>query len=179
IARDLQVLAASDGAELRHAGNFGGEADAARALDAAVHRRLHQRTEILVLDGAFVLLEAAGVDAIRHGLVLQVAFAPLVADRAVERMIDQQELHHPLARLAHHRRAGLDLRRLALRTRPAVAHPPGAGCDRLGRARELHQAHAAIARDRETLVEAKTTDFNARGLAGLGQRGLPRDGQPP
>jgi hypothetical protein len=37
--------------------------------------------------------------AIGHGLVLQVAFAALVADRAIERVIDEQELHHALARL--------------------------------------------------------------------------------
>jgi hypothetical protein len=39
--------------------------------------------------------------AIGDGLVLEVAFAALVADRAIERMVDQQEFHHALARLAH------------------------------------------------------------------------------
>ena len=124
IGGDLHVLAAADGAELRHARHLGREADAARALDAAVHRRLDQRAEILVLDGALVLLEAAGVDAVGHRLVLQVALAALVADRAVERVIDEQELHHPFARLLHHRRLGVDDRRLAVRARPAVAHAP-------------------------------------------------------
>ena len=131
--------------------------------------------DILVLDRALVLLVAAGVDAVGHGLVLQVAFAALVADRAIERMVDQQELHHPFARLVHHRRPGVDLRRLALRARPAVAHAPGAGRHRLGRALQLDQAHAAIAGDRQPLVEAEARDFRARGLAGLQQRVLRRD----
>ena len=55
--------------------------------------------DVLVLDRALVLVVAAGVDAVGHGLVLQVAFAALVADRAIERMVDQQEFHHAFARL--------------------------------------------------------------------------------
>ena len=93
-----------------------------------VHDRLDQRADIFVLDRALVLREAAAVDAVGHGLVLQVALAALVADRAVERMVDQQELHHAFARLLHHRRArGEDLRRLAVRPGTQVAHAHGAG----------------------------------------------------
>ena len=44
-------------------------------------------------------LIAAAVEAIGHRLVLQIAFAALIADRAIERMVDQQELHHAVARL--------------------------------------------------------------------------------
>jgi hypothetical protein len=36
--------------------------------------------------------------AVAEGLVLQRAFATLVADRAVERVIDEQQLHHALLR---------------------------------------------------------------------------------
>ena len=64
------------------------------------------------------------VDAIGHRLVLQVALAALVADRAIERMVDEQELHHPFARLLHHRRVGEDLRRLAIRAGAQIAHAP-------------------------------------------------------
>ena len=59
IGRDLHVLAAAGRAHFRRAADFGGEADAARALDAAVHRGLDQRAEIFVLDRALVLGEAA------------------------------------------------------------------------------------------------------------------------
>src|SRR5665213_3491619 len=74
-------------AEVAGTGDFGGEADAARAMNAAVHRGAHERPDILVFDGALVLGEARGIDAEGHRLVLQIAFAALVADRAIERMV--------------------------------------------------------------------------------------------
>ena len=171
IGGDLHVLAAADRAEFGDAGDLGGEANAARAMDAAVHRGLDQRADIFVLDGALVLAVARGIDAIGHRLVLQVAFAALVADRAIERMVDQQEFHHAFARLARHRRIGLDDRRLALRAGAQVAHRHRAGGGRLGRpALHLDEAHAAIAGDRQPLVEAEARNFRARRLAGLEQR---------
>ena len=172
IGRDLHVLAAAGRAHFRRAGDFGGEADAARALDAAVHRGLDQRAEIFVLDRALVLGEARGVDAVAHRLVLQIALAALVADRAIQRMVDQQKFHHAFARLLHHRRTRRDFRRLALRAGPAVAHAPGAACDRLRAALHLDQAHPAIAGDRQPLVVAEARNFGARGLARLQQRVL-------
>ncbi len=81
----------------------------------AVHDRLDERTDILVFDGALVFLIARGVDAEGHRLVLQVAFAALVADRAIERVVDQQEFHYAFAGLLDHRRVGEDLRQLAIR----------------------------------------------------------------
>ena len=56
-------------------------------------------------------------------------------------------------------------RRLAVRARPAVAHRPGAGGDRLRRALQFDEAHAAIAGDRQPLVEAEARDLGPRGLA--------------
>ena len=46
----------------------------------------------------------------------------------------------------------------------------GAGGDGLGRLLDLDEAHAAIARDREPLVEAEARDLGACRLAGLEQR---------
>src|SRR4029079_6990748 len=132
-------LAAAGGAHLGRAGDFSREADAARALDAAVHRGLDQRAEIFVLDRSLVLGEAAGVDTIAHRLVLQVALAALVADRAVQGMVDQKEFHHAFARLLHHRRTRGDFRRLALGTRTAIAHAPGAACHRVWGSPALRQ----------------------------------------
>ncbi len=126
--------------------------------------------EIFVLDRALVLGKARGVDAVAHRLVLQVALAALVADRAIQRMVDQQEFHHAFARLLHHRRTRRDFRRLALRTRTAIAHAPGAARDRLRAALHLDQAHPAIAGDRQPLVVAEARNFGARGLARLQQR---------
>ena len=168
IGRDLHVLAAADGAEIGGAGNLGGEADAARALDAARHRRLDQRADILVLDRALVLGIARGVRAIGHRLVLQVALAALIADRAIQRVVDEQELHHPFAGLLDHRRLGQDDRRLAVGAGAQVAHTDGAGGLRLWRATlHLDEAHAAVAGDREALVEAEARHLDARRLAGL------------
>src|SRR5208283_5587622 len=99
IRADLHILAAPDGAELLVPGDLGQKPDAPRTMDAAIHAGLDQRTEILVGDGALVLLEPAAVETVGHRLVLQIALAPLVANRTVERVIDQQELHHPLLRL--------------------------------------------------------------------------------
>ena len=172
IGRNLHVLAAAGGAHFRGAGDFGGEADAARALDAAVHRGLDQRAEIFVLDGALVLGEARGVDPVAHRLVLQIALAALVADRAIQRVVDQQKFHHAFARLLDHRRTRRDFRRLALRARTTISHAPGATCDRLRAALHLDQAHPAIAGDRQPLVVAEARNFGAGGLAGLQQRVL-------
>jgi hypothetical protein len=163
------VIACS--AELRNAGDFRGEADAARAMDAAVHDRLDQRADIFVFDRALVFLVAGRIDAEGHRLVLQVAFAALVADRAIERMVDQQEFHHAFAGLLDHRRVGEDFRRLAVRSRTQIAHAHGAGSRRLGRAAlHLDQAHAAIAGDRQPLVEAEARHFRARLFRRLQQR---------
>ena len=174
IGGDLHVLAAADGAELRHARDFGGEADAAGAMDAAVHHRLDQRADILVLDRALVLVIAAVVDAVGHRLVLQIALAALVADRAIERMVDQQELHHPFARLAHHRALGVDHLGRAVAVRRQVLHAHRAGRLRLRHADDLDQAHAAVAGDRQPLVEAEARNLGARGFARLEQRVLRR-----
>ena len=70
-------------------------------------------------------------------------------------MVDQQEFHHAVARLAHHRRVGMH--------HHAVGHRHGAGGDRLRRRLlDLDQAHAAIAGDRQALVVAEARDFDAQ-----------------
>src|SRR5690606_13644686 len=156
IGGDLGALAARDHADVRNAGDLGDEPDATGALDAPRHERLHRRAHVLFFDGALVLGVARAVAAIGHGLVLQVALAALVADRAVQRVVDEQELHHPFAGLLHHRRVGEDL--LAVGGRQGAAGLP------LWRPRlHLDQAHAAIAGDRQPLVIAEPRNL----LAGL------------
>src|SRR5690606_32589334 len=83
IGRDLHVLAAAGRAQFLHARYFSRETDAARAVNAPRHESLDQRPHIFLGNRALVLLIAAMVAAIGHGLVLQVAFAALVADRTV------------------------------------------------------------------------------------------------
>src|SRR6185312_2318614 len=154
IGRNFNVFAATYQADLRHAGDLGDEPDAARALDAAGHHRLDQRAHEFLFDGPLVVGIAAVVAAIAHGLVLQVALPALVADRAVQRVVDQQELHHPVAGLLDHRRVGEDLHVLGGRELT--------GDLRLGRAGlHLDEAHAAVAGDGEALVVAETRDLLA------------------
>ena len=69
------------------------EPDASGAVNAASHSRLDQRAELLVLDSALVLLETAIRVAVDLRNVLQVTFASLIANWAVERMVSQEELH--------------------------------------------------------------------------------------
>ena len=55
---------------------------------------------------ALLLDEAALARPVGERLVLQRALAALVADGAVQRVVDEQELEHPLLRLACRRRVG-------------------------------------------------------------------------
>ena len=137
---DLHVLAAARRAELLDARDLRGEADAARAVDAARHVGRDERAEVLVLDDALALVEARGGAAESEREVLQLALAALVADRAVERVVDQQELHRRLLRRERPRRAREDLHALGDRRR--------AGRHRLRRLLDLDQAHAAVGGDR-------------------------------
>ena len=167
ISRDLHMLAAMERADFLDARNFFGKADAAGAMDAAGHDRLDQRPHFLVVHRALVFLEAGAVVAVGHRLVLQVAFAALVADRAVERMVDQQEFHHAPA--------GLDRLFRIRKDDHAVQDRLGAGGDRLGRPLHLHQAHAAVAGNRQPFVEAEMRHFLADRLQRLEQGQAPVD----
>src|SRR5690606_2239152 len=104
-------------------------------------------------------------------LVLQVALTTLVADRAIERMVDQQELHHAFACLLDHRCRGEDFRKLAVWPRTKVANAHCAGSLRLGwSALHFRQAHAAVACNRQPLVEAKAWYLRAGFFRSLQQR---------
>src|SRR6185369_3384797 len=170
IGGDLHVLATSDGAELLHAGHLGHEAYAARAVNAAVHVGVDQRPEIFLLDRTLIVLEAARIESIGHGLILQIALATLVADRAIERMIDEQELEHALARLLYRLRIGDDAGRRTVARGSQVVYAHGARGDGLRHAGHFDQAHAAIAGNRQALVVAEAGNLDAGNFAGLDQR---------
>ena len=157
---DLAVLAAVDHAELHDPGHFLAEAHAARAVDAAGHL-LHadQRADVLVEDDALVLGVARGRLAVAHGEVLQLAFAALVADGAVQRVVDEQELHHRLLRL--HRLVAFAA------YHHAVGRRRGAGRHGLGHLLDVDQAHAAVGRDAQFLVVAEMRDVDAGRVGGV------------
>ena len=75
------------------AGDLALEAQAARAEHAALGVE-HDRPEVdhLALLDLLLELDLGVVEAVLHVLVLQVALAGLVADRAVDRVVDEQEL---------------------------------------------------------------------------------------
>src|SRR5690606_27152795 len=91
IGRDLGAFAARDHADVRDARHFGDEADATGALDAPRHERLDRRAHVLFFDRALVLAVARAVAAVADSLILQVALAALVADRAVQRVVRAEE----------------------------------------------------------------------------------------
>ena len=72
---------------------FLAETDAAGAMDTSVHVCYDERAHVLVLDCAFVFVVAASSVSVEMGVVLEVAFATLVADGAVERVVGKKELH--------------------------------------------------------------------------------------
>ena len=171
IGGDFRVLAPARLAHLGDAGDLGREADAAGARDAARHMGFDQRAEIKVIDGALGFAETAEIDAIGHRLVLQIAFATLIADRAIERMVDQQEFHHALAGLLDHGAVGLDDRGLTFRPGAQILDLHRAGGRGFGRAtHNLDKAHPTVPRDRQTLVIAKARDLDPRLFTSLDQR---------
>ncbi len=124
-------------------------------MDAARHLfHRNQRTNILAQDDALLFGVARGRHAIADRQVLQLAFAALVADRAIERVVDEQELHHRLLRLD--RLGALGPHDHALR------HRGRAGRHRLGHLLHVNQAHAAIGRNAELLVITKMRNISAR-----------------
>src|SRR5262249_26831008 len=95
-----------------------------------------QRRELQRLDEmALGLDEARGAATPAEGDVLQRALTALVADRAVQRMVDQQELDHSLL-------GGLDSLGGGVHHHPVLDRRRAASLQ-LGYALDFHQAHAA------------------------------------
>jgi hypothetical protein len=138
---------------------------------SAVQRDARPEARVLGL-GVLLVDVAGGAAAVLGRVFLQLALAGLVADRAVERVVEQKHLRHAFA-------AGLDAGRFEadMQTR---GNRGGAGDGRLGlpadlrlavfhhqlvggavahRRAELDQAHAAVAGDRKLGVVAIVGDF--------------------
>ena len=151
-----------------NAGNFGGEAHAAGAGNAARHLGGDQRPQIQIFRGAFRLAVSAEIDTVGHGLILQVTFTTLIADRAIQGVIYQKKFHHALTGLFDHGRGGLYNRRFPIGTGAQVADLHGAAGGGFGRAAlNLNQTHPAIASDGQTFVIAKARNFHPGHFGGL------------
>ena len=130
---DLLQRAPLDQRDEGVAGDLLGETGAPGTEHAALPVEQHVGRDVDRLgEGALEVGEAGLAVSVRHGLVLQRAFSALVADGAVERMVDQQELHVSVLSLVRDRRGqlGADLHpsrhlegagRLRLRDGAAVA----------------------------------------------------------
>lgn len=163
---DLLERAALDQFDHRVARHLVGEPGAARAEHAplAVQQHLGGDGDGL-LEGALLPVEAGVGAAVRHRLVLQGALAALVADRAVQRVVDEQELHHPLLGLLRDGRGDLRLHDHAVGARD------GAGRHRLALALDLDDALPASAGRVEERVVAEARDLDAQQLGGADDQG--------
>src|SRR3989338_7994429 len=162
------MFAAECHAHFHHAGDFLPETHTARAVDAAAHfLGGNQRADILVHHDAFFFAVARCRRAIAHCDVLQLAFAALVANRTIQRVVDQQEFHHALLRLDGRFGMGMNLHAVGSRCRT--------GGQRFWRLLHLDQTHAATGRDRQFLVVAEMRDMNARLVRRVHHRGTALD----
>src|SRR5262249_21551273 len=127
--------------------------DAARAMNAAGHVGCDQRPEILVLHRALALGITRDVPAESDRKVLKLALAALVADWAVERVIDEQELHRRPLRADGTRGLCEDLH--------ALSDGSGTRRQRLRCLLDLDQAHAAVRRDGQLVVITEARDVGA------------------
>ena len=100
VGRDLRNHAAIDHAQRAHAHAFVADAHAAEAENAARLIEEHHRRPLLLVHVDLDFGEAAFARAVAEDHVLQFALAALVADRAIERMVGEQEFQRGFARLA-------------------------------------------------------------------------------
>ena len=159
IGGDFRILTATNGTDFRHACHFLAEANTTCAMNAPRHYGFNQRPHILVFDGTLIIVKTAGVTAKAECLILQVALTALVANRTIQRVIDEQKLHHAFT---------CGFYQLRLRRNDHVrGDRHGATGDGLWCIGHFDQTHAAIAGNRQALVIAKARNFSARFFACL------------
>ena len=166
---DLGVVTPPHHLEFAGLGDLAGEPDASGAHDAPVLVQLDGVGDVFLGVDDPLLDEAVARLAVLVAVVLQAALAGLVADGAVERVIDQEVFHdHPLM-LADFRAVGHE-HRPVLRRRLAGGDELGDHLDLAGlgvlRA-DLDLAHPAVGDDRKRGVPAVIRDVGPGELGGL------------
>ena len=159
---DLGLVPAVLEVDERVAGDVLGEPRAPVAQDAALAVEGHEVADRdRLLEVALLLDEPALARAVGHGLVLQRALAALVAHRAVERVVDQEELEDAVLRLLRGLALGVDDH--------LVGHRDHAGGLEGGAAAgvDVDDAHAAHAHRLHARVVAEARDVGAGPLGGL------------
>ena len=125
-------------------------------------------TEIFLLENALGLDKSAGGRGVFMGKILEVALSALIADRAIQRMIGQDEFEHRLVGVIDDRRGG----------------PNGHAFGRHGAARGLElrhlfdfdQAHAAVRIRLEFRMVAEVRNHHADPASGFDHQGAFRHG---
>ena len=157
IRNDDRVGAAHADAERLHVHAFIANAHAAIAKDAARGIVINQVRPLFFRPVNLFFREAAGVRAVTENHVLQFAFAALVANRAIQRVVAQQKFQHHLARVAH---------RLRIRAHHhALGHHLRAAGLQLGHLFHFDQAHAASGLQRQIRGSSRTTELQCPGAA--------------
>ena len=167
-------------------GDFVHEADTAAAHDAALVIEANARSDIDVLGLLdFVFLEAGDAFAVLDREFLERAFAGLVANGAIERVIDEEKLHHAFAASFDEFAGGADSHVFADRVctgDDGAGHPAdfleavfavsgvGSGSGAWGHP-HLHQAHTTVAGRGEFGVIAVVRDLLFSLFAGLDHAG--------
>ena len=159
---DLGLVAPALEVDERIARDLLGEARAAVAEDAALAVEQHEVADRdRLLEVPLLLDEPALARPVGVGVVLQRALAALVADRAVERVVDEQELEDAVLRLLRGRRLGVDDHAVGDRDHAArLQRRPAAGVD-------VDDAHAAHADRPHPRVVAEARDVDAGPLGGV------------
>ena len=160
---DFVVIAALEDRQLAGMRDLVEKARASRAEHAAllIEHHVGANRNRLALADLFFQREARRLLIVLHVVVLQLALAGLIAHRAIDRMIDEQEFQHRF------------LRGLGLRTLGVHHHALGdfgvARDLQLGRLLDLDQAHPAVADDGQPRMIAVVRDLDADLLGGLDQ----------
>ena len=176
IHREGRVAAPVEEAQHIVVGDFLHEADAARAHDATLvveHDPLADVHPFWFFD--FLFLKARLALAVFDGKFLQAALARLITNRAIERVVDQQKFHHPVAAFLDEWRRGAHAHSLAhfgrarnFRLRspgdfgPSIRSQHGLAVGSHLRASGLDETHAAISRRAEfRMVAIVRNEFSA------------------
>ena len=162
---DHRLAAAVEQAELRLVLPLFQVTDAAPTDDAALlvqHDQIADRVALLLV--GLDLLELGRAGAVLERLVLQWALAAFVADRAVQRVVDEDELQRVLTSLY----GGL----AGIAELQALGHADGAGRDDHPAAAHvlLHQAHTARAQRVQLGVRAEHRDVDVDQPGRIGQQ---------
>src|SRR5262252_10303889 len=124
-----------------------------------VRAKVHDFTPMHLL-----FLKAAMIETILHVIILQPAFPCLVADGAIQRMIDEQEFEYPAAAFDHLGRIG--------EHHHVIRHWRIAGNFQLGATLQLDETHTAIPGDAEFGVIAIVRNSNTGFMRRLDNRGV-------